>query len=174
MAWRGSSTSIDRFWAALPYILPIASSSLYAMALVNLLPATAILMQPIALISRFYYTITGFLGPYGGLLIFFGLFIFVVRNSKISHFIRYNTMQALMIGIIVTLVELTFQFLNMSVGLLLQQGTSAPLGLLFQIFFAGLFILITACYSYSLFYVVQGKYAEIKWISDAAYAQTQV
>ncbi|MBE9030955.1 hypothetical protein IQ266_14555 [filamentous cyanobacterium LEGE 11480] len=173
MAWRGSSTIVDRIWAALPYILPIASSSFYAFAFVKLLPATAVVMAPISLIGMAYYSVVGTLGMFGELLIFFGLFLFVVRNPKISHFIRYNTMQAMMIGIMITLVNAVFQAINLSAQFVFMQQATDPLGFVLLFFFAAIFVFAAASYCYSLYSVAQGKYAEIKWISDAAYAQTQ-
>jgi hypothetical protein len=174
MAWRGSVTVIDRFWAALPYILPIASSMMYAGAFVKLLPVTAPIMLPIAIIGTAYYSFVGLLGMFGELLIFFALLAFVVRNPKIPHFIRYNTMQALMIGIMMTLVSLTFQAVNLSVQMVPAQSAMDSLSVVVLIFFAGVFVAAAAAYCYSLFSVAQGKYAEIKWISDAAYSQTQM
>jgi hypothetical protein len=175
MVWRGSSTPVDRFWAALPYILPIASSSVYALAFVQLLPATAIIMAPIGLIGLVYNSLVGMLGMFGELLIFFGLFLFVVRNPKIPHFVRYNTMQAMMIGIMITLINAIFQAINLSAQFVLMRPQATdPLGFVLLFFFAAIFVFAAAAYCYSLFNVVQGKYAEIKWISDAAYAQTQI
>jgi hypothetical protein len=174
MAWRGSVTVIDRFWAALPYILPIASSMMYANAFVQLLPITAPLMLPLGLIGMAYYSVVGMLGMFGEFLIFFALLAFVVRNPRIPHFIRYNTMQAMMIGIMITLVSLTFQAVNLSVQMVTFQAATDPLGVVVLIFFAGVFVAAAAAYCYSLFNVAQGKYAEIKWISDAAYSQTQM
>ncbi len=174
MAWRGSVTVTDRCWAALPYILPIASSSLYAGAFAQLAPVTAPVILPIAWIGMTYYSVIGLLGMFGQLLIFFALLAFVVRNPKIPHFIRYNTMQAMMIDIMLTLVTLTFQAVNLSVQMVTFQAATDPLGVVVLIFFAAVFVAAAAAYCYSLFNVAQGKYAEIKWISDAAYSQTQM
>jgi Chloroplast import apparatus Tic20-like len=174
MSWRGSTTVIDRVWAALPYILPIASSSLYAMALMRLLPATEIVVMPIAMLGMAYNMMVSYLGMFGELLIFFGLFMFVVRNPKIGHFIRYNTMQALMISIMISLVNAVFQAVQLSAQIILFQETPDPVGYALLYFFAAVFIVAAAAYGYSLFKVAQGQYAEIKWISDAAYAQTNM
>lgn len=174
MAWRGKTTIADRIWAALPYIMPIAAVSIYGAAFTQLLPVAEILLLPISIIAVLYYTVMGPLGPYGGLLIFFGLYLFVVRNPKISHFIRYNTMQAMMIGIAVSLVTAVFNIFQLTAQLTQVSATLDPLTIATLGLFAAVFLFSMVASVYSLFFVVQGKYAEIKWISDAAYAQTQV
>jgi hypothetical protein len=174
MTWRGTVSVTDRLWAALPYILPIASSSLYAGAFAQLLPVTTPVMLPIALVGMGYYSVVGLFGMFGELLIFFALFAFVVRNPKIPHFIRYNAMLALMIDIMLTLVSLVFRAVNLSVQMVTFQAATDPFGVVVLIFFAMVFVTAAAAYCYSLFNVAQGKYAEIKWVSETAYAQTQV
>jgi hypothetical protein len=180
MAWRGTVTVADRFWAALPYILPIASSMMYANAFVKLLPITAPLMLPLGLIGAAYYAVVGTVsmvglsGTLAEFLIFFALLMFVVRNPKIAHFIRYNTMQALMIAIMITLISAIFSAVDLSVQIVTFRSAMDPLGMAVLFFFASVFIAAAMAYGYSLFNVAQGKYAEIKWISDASYSQTQV
>jgi hypothetical protein len=73
-----------------------------------------------------------------------------------------------------TLVSLTFQAVNLSVQMVTAQSAMDSLSVVVLIFFAGVFVAAAAAYCYSLFSVAQGKYAEIKWISDAAYSQTQM
>jgi hypothetical protein len=174
MTVRGNIPPIDRVWACLPYVLPIAGSLIYAAALINLAPITSILLAPLMMIGMMYMNSISILGQFGPLLIFFGLYLFVVRNPQISHFIRYNTMQALMIGIVISLLETLFSFMQLSITTILMSRVEDPLGYIVQFLFAGFFMLVAACYCYSIFCAVQGKYAEIKGISDAAYAQTQI
>jgi hypothetical protein len=172
MSWRGTdSTGLDRFFACLPYIVPIAGSLMYAIAFVTLLPITAPVMLPLFALGMAYGTLTGFLGQFGDLLIFFGLFLFVVRNTNISHFIRFHTMQALMISISMSIVNLFFQFAQLPIFSVLQP--TGPLGIVGPTMFAAFFVLIAACYLYALFCAIQGKYGEIRWISEAAHAQTR-
>jgi Chloroplast import apparatus Tic20-like len=180
MSWRGTVTVPDRLWSALPYILPIAGSLAFAGALATLLPVTALLLMPLTVIAAPYFIVIGVVSTVGlspqlaEFAIFMALFFLVVRNPKIPHFIRYNTMQAMMIEIMMTLVSLVFRTVDLSVEMLTQRGLTDPLGVVVLIFFAMVFITAVAAYSYSLFNVAQGKYAEIKWVSEAAYAQTQV
>ncbi len=55
--------------------------------------------------------------PFGSLLLFFAIFFGLARNSKVSYFLRFNALQALLlnIGIIIVsfIFEITFSpFLN--------------------------------------------------------------
>jgi uncharacterized membrane protein len=172
MTIRGTTTAVDRILACLPYVLPIADSLIFAVAFVTLLPITAPVIGPVIALGLLYQGITGMvLGQYSSLLIFFALYLLVVRNQKINHFIRFHTMQALMIGICISLVTLLFQLINLPIDLLLS--SNSPLGLAAPILFAALFVVVAGCYLYSIFCAVQGKYAEIPAISEAAYAQTR-
>jgi uncharacterized membrane protein len=172
MAWRGSTTTGDRIIACLPYILPIADSLIFASAFLTLLPIAAPVLLPLITVGLVYMTAISFLGPFGSLIIFFALYLFVVRNTNIKHFIRFHTMQAMLIGIGISLINLFFNLVNLPVVRLLSPAN--PLGIVAPLLFAGLFIVIAACYLYSIFGAIQGKYAEIPYISEAAYAQTQV
>jgi uncharacterized membrane protein len=173
MSRRGGAASVtDRMWACLPYALPIAKSLIFASALQMLLPGASLLILPLAVIRGIYGTIAESI-PFGDLIIFFVLYLAVVRNPGISHFIRFHTMQALMIGICMSLVSIFFQFV-MTSGSLLSLSQMIATNPLVQWISAATFIFAAACYGYSIFCAAQGKYAEIRLISDAAHAQTDV
>ncbi len=173
MTMRGTTTAGDRVFACLPYVLPIADSLLFAVAFVTLLPITAPVIGPVITLGAIYQGVTGLiLGQFSSLVIFFALYIFVVRNPKIGHFIRFHTMQALMIGICISLVNLFFQLINLPVDLLLSDRN--PFGMLSPMLFATFFVVMAGCYLYSIFCAIQGRYAEIPWISEASYAQTNI
>ncbi len=98
-----------------------------------------------------------------GLVIFFALFAGVVRNPQVSHFLRYNTMQAILIDILFILYGMVLNLLLPLLGgsilsqILVTIGFFAPLG---------------ACL-YSMVQSGLGRYAEIPTISDAAYSQVR-
>jgi hypothetical protein len=158
MTWRGSTDTKDRIFAALVYLLPLYSAFAFGDSIFRQIPflgaALAIALYPLA----FLYSS---LGSFGSLIIFFVLFFAVVRNPRISHFIRFNTMQAILIDILVSLLGLVLKFF--------AQGLGANLALetLFNVVFLGAF---AACV-YSIIQSVIGKYADIPTISEAAYSQ---
>ncbi|MFM6377030.1 MAG: Tic20 family protein [Microcystis panniformis] len=158
MTWRGSTDTKDRIFAALVYLLPLYSAFAFGIFIFRQIPflgaALAIVLTPLA----FLYSS---LGSFGSLIIFFVLFLAVVRNPRISHFIRFNTMQAILIDILVYLLGLALGFVARGLGANLVVET------LFNVVFLGAF---AACV-YSIIQSFIGKYADIPTISDAAYSQ---
>jgi hypothetical protein len=158
MTWRGSTDTKDRIFAALVYLLPLYSAFAFGIFIFQQIPflgaALAIVLAPLA----FLY---GSLGSFGSLIIFFVLFLAVVRNPRISHFIRFNTMQAILIDILVSLLGLVLGFVARGLG------ANFVLETLFNVVFLGAF---AACV-YSIIQSVIGKYADIPTISEAAYSQ---
>ncbi|NCQ85071.1 MAG: hypothetical protein GPJ00_11420 [Microcystis aeruginosa W13-18] len=158
MTWRGSTDTKDRIFGALVYLLPLYSAFAFGIFIFQQIPflgaALAIVLTPLA----FLYSS---LGSFGSLIIFFVLFFAVVRNPRISHFIRFNTMQAILIDILVYLLGLALGFVARGLGANLVVET------LFNVVFLGAF---AACV-YSIIQSVIGKYADIPTISEAAYSQ---
>ena len=157
MTWRGSTDTKDRIFAALVYLLPLYSAFAFGIFIFQQIPflgaALAIVLTPLA----FLYSS---LGSFGSLIIFFVLFFAVVRNPRISHFIRFNTMQAILIDILVSLLRLVLDFVA-------RGGANLVVETLFNVVFLGAF---AACV-YSIIQSVIGKYADIPTISEAAYSQ---
>ena len=60
--------------------------------------------------------------PFGSLILFLGLFLGVIRNPKIPYFIRFNTFQALLITICLSLINYAFQILIRPLGIELMFG----------------------------------------------------
>ena len=54
--------------------------------------------------------------PFGSLILFLGLFLAVVRNPKVPYFLRFNTLQALLIDIALFVITLTFQIILKPIG----------------------------------------------------------
>jgi uncharacterized membrane protein len=98
----------------------------------------------------------------------FCVFIFVVRNYKVNHFVRFNAMQALMLDIIIALVGAIAELLSLILGKL------AFFPFMLQIIASVTFLGITAAFIYSVFECIRGKYADkIPVISDVAYSQVR-
>lgn len=158
MTWRGSTDTKDRIFAALVYLLPLYSAFALGDSIFQQIPflgaALVIVLTPLA----FLYSS---LGSFGSLIIFFVLFFAVVRNPRISHFIRFNTMQAILIDILVYLLGSVLKFFDE------RLGANFVLETLFNVVFLGAF---AACV-YSIIQSVIGKYADIPTISEAAYSQ---
>lgn len=159
MAWRGSTTVKDRIFASLPYLLPIIYALPFGMSLFQQFPALGLILLPLQPVLFIYRS----LGPFAGIIIFFLLFFLVVRNERILHFIRFNTMQAILIDIALVLCNLVWQYMLQPLGANLLTET-----LLNVVFLATL----VAC-GYSIVQSLLGRYAEIPAISEAVYAQVR-
>lgn len=156
MTWRGTTTVKDRIFASLPYLLPIISALPFGSFLFRQFPALTILFLPLQPIMAIYNSI-----PFAGLVVFFLLFLLVVRNERIAHFIRFNTMQAILLDILLVLFGLLLQILLPALGVNLLTET------LLNIVFIGT---VAAC-GYSVFQSLLGRYAEIPTLSEAVHAQ---
>ncbi len=158
MTWRGTTTIKDRIFACLPYLLPIIEVFAFGQFLIAQFPPLLVLFLPLMPLLRIYYGVR-----YAGLIIFFALFLLVVRNEKISHFIRFNTMQAILLDIVIFL----FSILTDVVGLIPSGGFAI------QTLSTTIFIGILAAVVYSVIQSLMGRYAEIPAISDAVYMQVR-
>jgi hypothetical protein len=158
MTWRGSTTVKDRIFASLPYLLPIISALPFGSFLFRQFPALGIILIPLQPVVFIYSAI-----PFAGLVIFFLLFLLVVRNERILHFIRFNTMQAILLDILLVLCSLLFDILLRGLGTNLVTET------LVNIVFLGT---VAAC-GYSIVQSLLGHYAEIPTLSEAVHAQVR-
>jgi uncharacterized membrane protein len=158
MTWRGTTTVPDRIYASLPYLLPLIDVLVFGTSLFVQFPALSFLFIPLLPIMRIYGAI-----PFGSLLVFFALFFLVVRNEKIPHFIRFNTMQAILLDIVIVL----FSYLIRLIGVV--PGADFAIQTLSTTIFLG----IVGCSVYSIVQSLIGKYAEIPAVSDAVYMQVR-
>lgn len=164
MAWRGSATVSDRIFASLAYLLPLVEvvGLLMRVGIQNTIfgefPALRIVLVPLLPLVQIYFGV-----PFIGLIIFFVLFLLVVRNERVSHFIRFNTMQAILIDIVLFLCSILLQILGP------VPGTTFAIATLANTIFLG----VVAAAAYAVVQSSLGRYAEIPAISDAVYMQVR-
>ncbi|MDZ8187467.1 MAG: Tic20 family protein [Nostoc sp. ChiSLP02] len=159
MTWRGSTTVPDRIFACLPYLLPLIDGLVFGSFLFTQFPALQVLLLPLQPVLIIY----GSLGQLGQLIVFFALFLLVVRNEKISHFIRFNTMQAILLDIVIFLCSILVQILRQ------VPGTGFAIETVANTIFLGVVVGV----GYSVIQSLIGRYAEIPAISDAVYMQVR-
>jgi hypothetical protein len=160
MTWRGTTTAGDRILASLPYLLMLMYGIPFGNSLLQMFPVLDLLLTPlIGPVAVVYSTI-----PFAGLVVFFALFVLVVRNERIIHFIRFNTMQALLISIVLFLCELVIGFLG---------NLGGGVELIVQVLNNTVFIAVLAVFGYSVVQSFRGRYAEIPAISEAVYMQVR-
>jgi hypothetical protein len=156
MGWRNSVDTKDKIFATIVYFLPLIYVLPFGQFVLTKLPFLALIYLPIKPIIDFYY---GF--PFAGLIIFFLLFLAVVRNQNISYFIRFNTMQAILIDIFLILCGLVMQFFLNGLGANLLTET------IYNVLFLGT---LGVCF-YGMMQSALGRYADIPTISEAVKAQ---
>jgi uncharacterized membrane protein len=158
MTWRGSTTPQERIFACLPYLLPVLDSLRFASPLFNQFPVLKPLLIPLMPLLAIYSF------PFASLIIFFALFLLVVRNENISHFIRFNAMQAILIMIVVFLCSLVVDYI-------LQPALQG--GLILETLYNVVFLGTIAAVVYSVVQSALGRYAEIPTLSEAVYMQVR-
>ncbi|MBJ7295100.1 MAG: hypothetical protein HEQ27_14315 [Dolichospermum sp. JUN01] len=158
MSWRGSTTFPDRIFACLPYLLPLIEVFAFGQFLMNDFPLLGLIFLPLLPLLRIYYGVR-----YAGMIIFFALWLLVVRNEKINHFIRFNTMQAIILDIVIFLCSILTDIVKLVPGS----------GFAMQTLYTTIFMGILAAVVYSVAQSLMGKYAEIPAISDAVHMQVR-
>ena len=157
MTWRGSTDIKNRIFGALVYLLPLIYVLPFGQFLIRQFPFLSIIYVPIAPLIAIYRI------PFAGIIIFFVLFLAVVRNEKVNHFVRFNTMQAILLDILIVLCGFLLEILGRGLGVNLFIET------MYNVIFLGT---LAACF-YSIIQSALGRYAEIPTISEAAYSQVR-
>lgn len=154
MAWRGSTDIKDRFFSAAVYLFAIHDAIALGVGLIAIFPALLPLFNLLRLLLLPIDLVYNAIPIFGSLVVFFILFLAVVRNEKIPYFIRFNTLQSILFGIAISLIAIVFNALG-------------ALGLI-----GGLVFLIgTGASLYCMVQCALGRYPEIPGISDAVYTQ---
>ena len=138
------------------YMIPWADCLTFGNHLYVKYPFTQIIQIPaipIILIERSI--------PFGNLLLFLAIFIGLVRNTKISYFLRFNALQSLLINIGIIIVNFIFEiifspFLN---SLIIRTFSST---LLFSLF---------AVIVYCVWTCIQGNEPDLPIVSEATKMQ---
>ena len=166
MVRRSSVDYLDRLYAALPYLLPITAVIAFGAFLFLQFPILQDVFFPVFKLNQILsISILDFISI--RFVAWFCVFIFVVRNFKVNHFVRFNAMQALLLDIIVALMSAITQLLSLILGNL------AFFPFMLQIIASVTFLGITAAFLYSIFQCVLGKYAEMPIVSEVAYSQVR-
>ncbi|MBW4521202.1 MAG: hypothetical protein KME16_16070 [Scytolyngbya sp. HA4215-MV1] len=177
MTWRGSNTVQDRIFSCLVYIFPLVEVVGFGMFLFGQIPGLAWIYAPLLPFMLVYATLNRLLFGYGSFLIFMVLYLAIVRNENLRHFLRFNTMQCLMLAIFAYLCQAVLSLLGILripdlISPLSPVSTgSAPLPLI--VLSDVIFLAVWAGSVYSIAQAARGLYSELPVISEASYAQTR-
>ena len=151
----------QRLLALLPYSLTWSDALPFGRDLFGSFPSLNALMLPAmpALLVQNLGSMGGM--NLGGLLLFVLLFAAVVRNPKVPYVIRFNTLQALMLDILLVVIGLVFQLLQSLLG-----G-----GLLFRTLANTVFLGTLLILLFTVVQVLRGKEADLPTLSEAVRMQ---
>ena len=151
----------QRLLALLPYSLTWSDALPFGRDLFGSFPSLNALMLP-AMPAMLVQNLGSMGGMnLGGLLLFVLLFAAVVRNPKVPYTIRFNTLQALMLDILLVVIGLVFQLLQSLLGGGLLLRTLAN-----TVFLGTLLILL-----FTVVQVLRGKEADLPTLSEAVRMQ---
>jgi len=147
-----------RVLSLLPYLIPCMGAIAFTGQAFLAFPGTFAIAVGISPLLQIFYS-----NSFIPFVTFFTLFLAVVRNVKLNHFLRYNTMQAILLDICVMLCGLIMQYFPMFVSMS-WFGHSVQIFTLMNALFALLYCAWNVC---------QGVYPEIPIITEAVYAQVR-
>ena len=138
------------------YLLPWSDSlpfGRYLFVEIPLLQLIAIPALPIIFIQSFI--------PLGSLILFLVIFILIIRNPKVPYFLRFNSLQAILINIGIIIINYIFEIFLQPFGNILLVRT----------FSSTILLLILAMIFFSILECVQGKEADLPLITNAVKIQ---
>jgi len=167
MTWRGSNTWMDRLFGCLVYALPMSSVVFYGIFLFEQFPILLYPYMPFVLLARLleYPIIPQVISL--NFVVFLSIFFFVARNPKVSHFVRFNAMQSILLGIVLSIIQILAGLLSQAIP-----ASVIPSSVV-EIFANTLFLGMSAACGYSVVQTIRGKYAEMPVVSEAAYYQVR-
>ena len=142
--------------AMLLYMIPWADSLKFGNHLFIKYPFTQIIQIPAIpaiLIERSL--------PFGNLLLFLAIFIGIIRNNKVSYFLRFNALQSLLINIGVIIISFIFEILF----------SSFYNSLIIRTLSSTLLISIFSMIIYCVWSCIQGNEPDLPGISQATKMQ---
>ncbi len=163
MTQQQSVIPLHRFYSCLPYLLPMSAGVIYGAVLFQQFP---LLVLPFFPFIWLYGNVLAFplvpvLGLTGEFFLFIGLFFLIVRDDRVPHFIRFNTMQALLMQIVLFIAQLFFQ--------VIQQLSSNALPSIISTTIANtIFIGTILLTGYAIYQSIKGEYSDIPTLSQAA------
>jgi hypothetical protein len=174
MSWQ-TQTPADRFFGSIAYLLPIADAFFFGFFIFRQFPLVGQLYIPLypliwldkldlgALVSG------GFLSGLvtGGFIIFLLLYRYVVINPRISRFIRFNVLQAIMLGILLSLTEIAFKYPFLTA---IEYSNSLEV---VPIVMSIIFVTAVGVSLYALGIAALGKYTQLARLSQAAQAHIE-
>lgn len=160
-ARRGSDSpsAPQRIVASLGYFLPLLDGVRYGAYLFRQYPITQLLVQPVLPLYQVYTSVPG-----ASFVAFFGLYIAVVQNTKLSRYVRYNVMQAIILDVLLILPQLLERLFATPGG----GGFGAGVIVLL---YNTVFLFLFTCFAFGVTSCLLGRSPRLPIVADAADAQ---
>jgi hypothetical protein len=164
-----TTTTLERAFSSIIYILPILDALSFGGLVLGFLPFLWAIIYPFMAIFAAI--------PFGSFGLFLILYFAVIQNPGVNSFVRYNTLQSILIGIAVTLVKLVLELftpiLKIGPKIATEILNSGQVGFSFEFFIAifgsFIFLAVLGVCIYCAVCSALGKYAEIPYISSNVY-----
>ncbi|CAN0923843.1 Protein TIC 20-v, chloroplastic [Linum grandiflorum] len=153
----GSSNSVDvgdRIISAVAYFYPFFDGVQYGKYVITQFAPIQTLIQPLFPAIRVFKSF-----PLNGFLVFMALYFAVVRNSNFSRYVRFNTMQAIVLDVLLIFPDLLERSFNPKEGV----GLDLVMSLDSTVF---LFLLVSLIYGSSS--CLLGQLPRLPIVADAA------
>ncbi|TYI78862.1 hypothetical protein E1A91_D06G244000v1 [Gossypium mustelinum] len=145
----------DRLISVAAYSLPFFNSLQYGRYLFIQYPQLGILFDPILPFLSLYKSV-----PYASFVAFFALYLGVVRNPSFSHYVRFNSMQAVTLDVLLVVPLLLTRIFN-----------PGRVGLGFKVMVwghTGVFVFSCLCFVYGVVSSILGRTPYLPFVADAA------
>jgi len=146
----------QRLLAAAAYLLPWTNAIPFGRSLFGLWPWLQWLGVPALPVALLEQAV-----PFGSFVLFLVLYLAVVRNGRVPYLIRFNTLQAILLNIVLVVVSLIFSML------LAPLGAGFALRTLSNTVFLGALVLVL----FALIESLRGREADIPTLSEAVRMQ---
>ncbi|XP_022714702.1 protein TIC 20-II, chloroplastic-like [Durio zibethinus] len=147
--------AIDRLISAAAYALPFFNSLQYGRYLFIQYPQLGTLFDPLLPLLSLYKSV-----PYASFVAFFALYLGLVRNPSLSHYVRFNSMQAVTLDVLLVVPLLLTRILNPG---------RAGLGYRLMVWgHTGVFVFSLLCFVYGVVWSILGRTPYLPFVADAA------
>ncbi|VFQ58679.1 unnamed protein product [Cuscuta campestris] len=144
----------DRLISAITYFYPFFDGVQYGRHVVAQFPAVQALIQPLVPAIRVFKST-----PINGILVFFTLYFVVVRNRNFSRYVRFNTMQAIALDVLLIVPDLLDRSFD--------PGDGFGSGLMMS-FDSTVFFFLLVCLIYGSSSCLMGQLPRLPLVADAA------
>ncbi|KAG9146777.1 hypothetical protein Leryth_005097 [Lithospermum erythrorhizon] len=144
----------DRLIAAITYFYPFFDGVQYGKYVITQFTPIQTLIQPLVPAIRVFKSF-----PLNGILVFFTLYFIVVRNQNFSRYVRFNTMQAIVLDVLLIFPDLLERSFNPTDGVGLD---------LMMSFDSTVFLFLLVCLVYGSGSCLLGQLPRLPVVAEAA------